>query len=40
MRTVRLTMACSERLVAQRTVVDGHEVPLFLRAFAISATAT
>ena len=37
MRTVRLTMAQAlvKWLVAQRTVVDGHEVPLFPGVFAI-----
>ncbi|MCB9969704.1 MAG: 3D-(3,5/4)-trihydroxycyclohexane-1,2-dione acylhydrolase (decyclizing) [Geminicoccaceae bacterium] len=37
MRTVRLTMAQAlvRWLVAQRTVVDGHEVPLFPGVFAI-----
>ena len=37
MRTVRLTMAQAlvKWLVAQRTVIDGHEVPLFPGVFAI-----
>ncbi len=37
MKTVRLTMAQAlvKYLCAQRTIVDGHEVPLFAGAFAI-----